>query len=229
MANKRSNGSSVKKLDERLKALENMVDKTIENKCVDKKSHPNGVYTNISTSGYTSLAFFEQPGHQGPDSDERIANNVTLMSQHWRGNITVPGPGVTTEAGNQVRVLIVEAIDFTSITDLQLVDVLEYGNYAVDGNLVFTSPYKRRGAENLRYRVCYDKLFRVNTTTKQYGTINYRRSYGSKTNPGKVLEFAGTTQTYPTNHRMVMLAISDSGSLNHPGIVWNCRSIYKDA
>jgi hypothetical protein len=213
------------KLAGRVKALESMVNKTMENKVVD---YDNGSSpTAISTTGLTFLAFARNL-QTGDEGDQRVGNKITLMSQTFRGLIRAPS-GVTDEAQNQVRILIVENLGYTGLSDLSLEDVLQKGLFSVDGTQVFVSPYKTNAAESKRYRVHYDKVVTLNKTDKGYFHFKKRISYGTKNNRGKVLSFATSTSSFPNNHRLVMFVISDSSIANHPDITWNVRNIYKDA
>lgn len=213
------------KLQSRVKALENMVSKTMENKVVDYTS--GSTPTGISTAGLTYLAFARNL-QTGDEGDQRIGNKITLMSQTFRGVIRAPS-GVADEQQNQVRVLIVENLGYTGLSDLALNDVLQDGTFAIGGEQVFISPYKTNASENKRYRVHYDKVITLNKTDKGYFHFKKRISYGTKKNPGKVLTFAGPLESFPNNHRMCMFFISDSGLANHPDVAWNVRNIYKDS
>ena len=215
-----------KALSNRVEALENLVGKTMENKVNDFLNHVTTPQP-ISTSGLTYLAFARNL-QTGVDGDQRIGNKMTLMSQTFRGTIRAPA-GTLDEQQNQVRLLIVENLGFTGVTDLALTDVLQYGEYAVDGAQVFISPYKTNANITKRYRVHYDKVINLNKTDKGYFHFKKRISYGSKTNPGKELTFAGPLESFPNNHRLVMFVISDSAVTGHPDIIFNVRNIYKDS
>lgn len=213
------------KLAGRVRKLETMVGKTMENKVVDYTS--GSTPTGISTSGLTYLAFARNL-QTGDEGDQRIGNKITLMSQTFRGVIRAPS-GVADEQQNQVRLLIVENLGYTGLSDLALNDVLQDGTFAIAGEQVFISPYKTNAAENKRYRVHYDKVIKLNKTDKGYFHFKKRISFGTKNNRGKVLSFAGPLESFPNNHRMCMFVISDSAIANHPDIAWNVRNIYKDS
>jgi len=214
-----------KALSSRVAKLENMVNKTMENKVVD---YDNGsTPTAVSTTGVTFLAFARNM-QTGDEGDQRIGNKVTLMSQTFRGLIRAPS-GVTDEAQNSVRLLIVENLGYTGLSDLSIEDVLQKGVFSVDGTQVFVSPYKTNAAENKRYRVHYDRVITLNKTDKGYYYFKKRISYGTKNNPGKVLSFATSTSSFPNNHRLCMFCVSDSSLANHPDLTWNVRNIFKDS
>lgn len=212
-----------KAISKRVRTLETLVGKTIENKVQNYRNH-NTTPQPISTAGYSQLAFARDL-QTDVEGDARIGNKVTLMSQTFRGCIRAPS-GVTDESQNQVRLLIVENVGFTSVTDLALTDVLEYGNFGIWGAQVFVSPYKTNVPATKRYRVHLDRVIHLNKTDKGYYHFKKRISYGKD---GKVLDFSGPMEGFPNNHRLCLFAISDSGVTNHPDIIFNVRNIYKDA
>ena len=213
------------KLRGRVQALESMLGKTFENKV---KDYDSGVTPQtVSTAGYVERAFLRDIAG-GADNDDRVGDKITLMSQTFRGVIRAPA-GTLDEQQNQVRILIVENIGWSGLTDLDLTDVLQKGNWALQGNQVFISPYKTAAGENKRYRVHYDKVVKLNKTDKGYFHFKKRISYGTKNNKGKVITFSGPLSVFPNNHRMCMFVISDSNVTAHPDISWTCRNIYKDA
>lgn len=214
------------RLASRVKSLETMVGKTIENKVTDFVNHPSTPQP-IVPAGLTYLAFARNL-QTGDEGDNRIGNKTTLMSQTFRGVIRAPA-GTLDEQQNQVRLLIVENIGFTGATDLSLDDVLQYGDLTTDGAQRFVSPYKTNAQESKRYRVHMDRVITFDKTNKGYYHFKKRIAYGTKTNKGKVLTFGGPLDSFPNNHRMVLFVISDSGVTGHPDILFNVRNIYKDA
>lgn len=207
----------------RIKRVENLVNKTIENKHVDYQATTVNGDQIYAASPVGKLAFFRQDG-TGPGEDERIGDKVTLMSQRFMMNLLKGGMG-----DKQVRVLIVENIGYDAATDLQLTDVLEYGSWATDSNTVFTSPYKIGADATKRYRVLYDKVFHLHDQ-RPFVKIDFTKRYGTKTNPGKVLNFELDTADFPNNHRINAFAISDYVTGTHPPtITMLCRNRYKDA
>lgn len=220
-----------KSLQTRVTKLENMMTKTFENKVRDfNLVLYNGGSLNpdpVSTAGVSYLAFLRGLT-AGPNDDNRVGNKITLMSQTFRGTIRAPYLP-TDEQQNQVRILIVENLGFTGLSDLALNDVLQYGTFGVYGGLVFNSPYKYNASENKRYKVHYDKVISLDKTNKGYFQFTKRITYGTKKNRGKVLTYPGPLDQYPNNHRLNMFVISDSDVTSHPDIMWNVRNIYKDA
>lgn len=215
-----------KQLSTRVRSLEALVGKTIENKVNDFQNHPS-VPQAISTAGLTYLAFARNL-QTGSDGDQRVGNKTTLMSQTFRGIIRAPA-GIADESQNQVRMLIVENLGFTGVTDLALTDVLQYGSFSAHGEQVFCSPYKTNADTTKRYKVHMDKNITLNKTDKGYYHFKKRIAYGTKSSPGKVLTFAGPSESFPNNHRLVLFVVSDSGVAAHPDIIFNVRNIYKDA
>lgn len=215
------------KIASRVQALESMLNKTMENKVQNFYNVPAGTPQPCSTTGLTYLAFARNLT-TGDEGDQRIGNKVTLMSQTFNGVIRAP-TGVTDENQNQVRLLIVENVGFTGATDLSLEDVLEKGNFAVDGAHVFISPYKTNASITKRYKVHMDRVITLNKTDKGYYHFKKRISYGTKSNPGKVLTFASPLDQFPNNHRLCLFCISDSAVASHPDLLFSVRNKYKDA
>lgn len=212
-----------KSLATRIKRVENLVNKTIENKHVDFQATTVNGDQIYAASPVSKLAFFRQTG-VGAGEDQRVGDKVTLMSQRFMMNLLKGGTG-----DKQVRVLIVENVGYDSTTDLQLTDVLEYGLWSSDSNTVFTSPYKIGADSTKRYRVLYDKVFHLHDN-RPFVKIDFMKRYGTKTNPGKVLNFEVDTADFPNNHRINAFAISDYATGTHPPtITMLCRNRYKDA
>jgi hypothetical protein len=217
--------------DKRIQKLEKQVrtlTKTSENKIVDYNipSMPNPQA--ISTGGLTYLAFARNL-QTGSDGDQRIGNKITLMSQTWKGSIRAPF-GALDEQQNQVRLLLVENVGYTGLSDLLLTDVLQYGDFTLNGTVVFSSPYRTNATDSTkRYKVHMDKVITLNKTDKGYYHFKKRIAWGSKKSPGKVLTFDSPLDAFPNNHRMVLFCISDSAAANHPDLTWTCRNVYKDS
>lgn len=205
----------------RIKSLEKFVYKTIENKQVNVSS-----FSNISTSNYQYGAFLqvlqgtEDGSDISPASNARIGNTVTLMSQRFKFMLHIPLAG---DLFNTCRVMLVESVDGSQ--PMSIPDVLYEGDYSIHGNKVFTSQYTTKTQTNKRYKIHFDKVVTLNRY--QNNTINW--NYNVNYKGGKLIEFDGNTSALPTNHRMTILAVSDSGSVLHPVLTWSARSIYKDA
>ena len=219
----RKNGN---KNTQRLKALESLVYKTIENKQVNY----NNVNLNITSSGVVDNAFLLVK--VGPDDGSatgdtaRIGNSITLMRQQYRMSFVGINPDtVLNDRWNQVRCIIAEPLDGNQ--PLVLSDILEFSNYSLYGSLVFTSSYTTKTATNRRYKIHMDKSFELNATAK--GATKIIKE-DVKWKGGKEVEFSGPgTEQVPTNHNMSLLFISDSGSPLHPQVSYSVRSTYKDS
>lgn len=208
-----------KKQDSRIKKLESFVYKTIENKQVNFTQS-----LNISSAGTYSYPFIQLTQGTGDGnampSASRIGNSITLMSQRFDANLI----GETAQ-WNQIRVLLVESVD--GATALQLSDVLEYSNYALNGDLVFVSPYTTKTSTNKRYKVHMDRLVELHGTGDA-GKATAQLHKVIRWKNGKVLKFDDNNAGV-TNHLMHLFCISDSASVSHPTIKYNVRSTYKDA
>ena len=216
-----------KKQDARIKALESMLYKTVENKQVEY------VNTNlaISSSGVRDGQFLtlnqgtadgNVPTGTGGVAGARIGNTITLMRQQFNIFLSQNPTGIIDD-WNRMRVLIVEALDGNQ--PILISDVLEYHNYSVFGDLVFSSPYTTKTTTNRRYKVCYDSSFELNKAAKgATKSIKYVKKWKN----GKEVEFEDDNAT-PTNHQLTLLFISDSTSLPHPLVNYSVRSTYKDA
>ena len=208
-----------KKQDQRLKKLESMLYKTIENKQVDYTQDLNISSGGTATYPLLRVAQGVEDGNQVGDP-ARIGNNITLMREMCDMNFI--GEGVV-GGFNQIRVLIVESIDGNM--NLTLSDVLKYHSFAVDGDRVFVSPYTTKTGTNRRYKVHMDKVFELNSNknTKQ---IHFRKNYKN----GKVIEFDGNAAGgNPTSRQQHIFMISDSLVAPHPSCKYAWRSTYKDA
>lgn len=208
----------------RIKRVESLIRKTIENKYSD---HPattlngNQIY---AASPVTELAFLRMTG-TGADNNQRIGDKITLMSQRFMMNLK---KGATPNLDQRVRILIVENLGYDNATDLDVPDVLEYGDWATANQTILTSPYKLGADATKRYRVMFDKVYSL-TNDRPYVKIDVTKRYGTKSNPGKVCSYELPVSDFPNNHRINVFAISDyaTGSFP-PTITILTRSRYKD-
>lgn len=216
----RKKTSKDKKQDKRLKNLESFVYKTIEN----KQSNYSVTNQNITSSGYNNYGFLKlQTGANdglGYGDPARIGNSVTLMRQQFDMNISLRSPA---DDFNQVRVIIAEALEGTQILDIE--NVLRYTPHSVVGNLLFCSPYTTRTETNQRYKIHYDK----HITLSPYNKTAVNLKHVVKYKGGKVLDFDGPNNDFPTNHRMNIFILGDSTAVQHPRFDLAVRSTYKDA
>ena len=213
-----------KKQDGRIKKLESMVYKTIENKQVNYTDVGRSITTgSYNTGGFLSLSVGAEDGVNLGDP-ARIGNSVTLMNQKFNFNFI----GSSTDTFNQMRLLIVESMDGNQA--LSIGDVLQYSSYALYGDLVFCSPYTTKTATNRKYKIHMDKSFILSGLATKGGvppakvikhTIRWKQ--------GKVLEYNGVGAVSPNNHRISLIVISDSASATHPSMSYAARATYKDA
>lgn len=152
------------KQNKRIKQLENMVYKTIENKQINY----NNSNLAISSSGVNDNAFLQV--RVGPDDGAvqgdtaRIGNSLTLYRQQYRFNFVGLNPEQLGDRWNQVRCIIAEPLDGNQA--LVLSDILQFPTYALYNNLVFASPYTTKTNTNRRYKIHMDKSFELNATAK---------------------------------------------------------------
>ena len=230
--NNRSNKKSSKdsKQDKRIKELEKMVYKTLENKQINSGagSAVPDLPRNLTTLGDNRGQFFSvsvgaQDGNV-PGDPARIGNTVTLMEQL----VNMTFVQSATDSYNRVRCIIVESVDGNQPSALS--DVLQYSNYAIYGNMVFSSPYTTKSSTNKRYKIHMDSNFELNkNATTAVKLFNKRIKFRENGSAGKLLEFDGPSDQYSNNHRLTIMCISDSASTPHPQWSYNVRSTYKDA
>ena len=224
MPKKNKKRSQDAKQNSRIKKLESLVLKTMENKQVNY----HATNQSITSAGYETGSFLRtatgaQDGTNLGDP-ARIGNSITLMNQKVCMNFTASA----TDTYNQIRVLLVESKDGNA--PLSLNDVLEYGSYTLYGSLVFASPYTTKTNTNRRYKVHMDKSFVLSgLPTKGGAPPSKVIKHNIKYNNGKVIEYEGPGAVNPTNHRLTMLIISDSVSASHPILDYSTRSTFKDA
>lgn len=212
------------KQNTRIKKLENMVYKTMENKQVNYSDVARNITTaSYATGGFLSTSVGAEDGVLLGDA-ARIGNSITLVRQKFDFNFI----GSSTDTFNQMRLLIVESLDGNQA--LSIGDILQYPSYALYGDLVFASPRTTKTATNRKYKVHLDKHFILSGLVTKGGVppakvINHTISYKN----GKVLEYSGPGAVSPNNHRISIIAISDSASATHPTMSYASRATYKDA
>ena len=213
------------KQNKRLKSLENMVYKTLENKQINYNNSLQVSSTPIVDNQFLQVRVGPDDGTTRGDT-ARIGNSITLYRQQYRFSFEGLNPDtVLNDRWNQVRCIIAEPLDGNQ--PLILSDLLQYASYAIYGPLVFASPYTTKTNTNRRYKIHMDKSFELNATAKG-GTKVIKHDV--KWKKGKVVEFAGPgTEQIPTNHNMTCVFISDSGAALHPSVYFSVRSTYKDA
>ena len=207
------------------KTTKKMVNKTIENKQINYKQLP----ISVSTSGFGSGGFFgvtqgTSDGTISGSSAARVGNSVTLLRTLIKFNFDVANPMATSEQYNKVRLIVVQSTDGSQ--SINLSDVLLYNNYAIDGDLVFASPYTTKTTTNKRYNVLMDKVFELNHTYRASRQFTLVKKYGKT---GKVISFNGNSSSAPTDFKTTVLCITDSAVANHPLMTFATRHTYKDA
>lgn len=223
----------------KVKRLENFVYKTIENKQMDYFADNIAISTGgFNSAGWMLLSAGPEDGGEpvSGGAGARIGNSVTLMRQQFKCILRIPTTLVASDLNNIVRVLCVEDLDpvtgagTSGASDLQLTDVLRHGDYATQGHAVFCSQYTTKHQSGKKYKVHYDRCFKINRNDPSvYRQFTINLKYGSKTSPGKVVNFKDETAGFPTDHKIHILAISDSNVVDHPFLSMSVRSTYKDA
>ena len=221
---KRTNATAKKALA-KVNQLAKFVNKTIEMKQVNYQQNS----TSLSSSGFSAGSFLatatgaEDGSSLG--SAARVGNSITLLRQQVCINLVAS----STDTFNQCRVILAESVDGNQ--SLSLSDILEYGSYSLYGSMVFASPYTTKTTTNKRYKIHYDRSFEISALPTKGGSkaskvIKHIIRYGKN---GKELEYSGSGNVDPNNHRLTLLMISDSVSATHPAFAYSVRSSYKDA
>ena len=212
------------KQNERIKSLESMVYKTLENKQINYQNNVNITSTPLVDNQFLQVQVGPEDGVLKGDP-ARIGNSITLYRQQYRFNFLGLNLDTAGDRWNQVRCIIAEPLDGNQ--PLLLSDLLQFPTYATYGGLVFASPYTTKTNTNRRYKIHMDKSFELNATAKGATRVI---KHDVKWKKGKVIEFSGPgSEQVPTNHNMTIVFISDSGSLLHPSCAYSVRSTYKDA
>lgn len=198
------------KQNQRIKKLENILYPAIEYKSKDI----NSTNVALSSAGYANHPMFQLV--QGSGHSERVGDKVTLKNMNCSLALT------RADTNNIIRIIFAVT---PSTSALGLTDVLEYADHGVYGNLVFTSPYRRRASSSEKtYKILFDKVYNL---TEEISTMvdKFRLKVPQK---GKVVEFNSILQTMPDNYNVSLLAISDSTAVGHP--IMNCtvRSKFYD-
>ena len=196
--------------DRRIKKLEQIIYPSIEYKARDI-SCSNAA---VSTSSYVNYPMFQL--EQGHGHSQRIGDKVTLKSMNCTLSLK------RADSTNVVRVIIAAT---PSTSHLVIGDILEYSNYGVHGDMVFSSPYKRRAASAEKtYAVLFDKVYNL-TTDVSLLVDKFKCKIPKK---GKVCEFQAIGSQQPDNFNVSAIAISDSAAATHPVMNLIVRSKYID-
>lgn len=199
-----------KQQDRRISKLEKFIYPTIEYKSRDIL----GTDVSISSSGYSNQPMMQI--EQGTANNQRIGDSVALM-QH--------GVTMTLRAVDSTNIIRILWVATPSTTAVSITDVLEYGNYTVYKDNVFSSPYKRKSATaETTYKVLFDKVYKFGTDDAVICDKYALKPYKDP----KKLSFNSVGSVMPENYQLQILAISDSDAAGHPKISYVCRTKYYD-
>ena len=161
--------------------------------------------------GYLNQPMFQLP--QGDESNQRIGDKVQLKAMEV--SLTLAAQDTT----NSVRLIFLHT---PSTTAISLDDVLEYGNYTTDGDMVFSSPYKRKAATaESTYSIMFDKVYHFKSNMR---LITDKFLLGKIPKKGRSCNFQSTGSVQPENFQVQLLAVSDSTAAPHPAISYPVRS-----
>jgi len=196
--------------NQRIKKLEQTLYPSIEKKVKDLLT----VEAAISTTAYVNQPMLQIA--QGINADQRIGDGVNLLSMKVYQTIKKG------DSQNTIRVLWVAT---PSTSTLAIGDVLEYGNYGTDGDLVFSSPYRRVPINaEMTYDVLFDKVYNIESDDSQIQD----RYFLKNPKRGRKCEFVGAGSVQPNNFKLHLIAISDSAGVAHPLLSMVLRSSYND-
>lgn len=220
-----------KKQDARIKGLENFVYKTIENKQQNFHSE-NNIIKSIAYYAAPDLRLTQGTGDGvGRPDAARIGNSVTLMNQRYNFELRVEK---SVAQGQTCRLIVVESVD--GAENLTFEDILEYwqtqsGTAVGTERETYTSHYTTKSAINKRYKIHMDKIFHFNEGVRNVVMPRLKIKYGSKKNPGKVIDYVGGgLDDQPVNHKVTIMCVSDNNTTaEQPRLSYSVRSTYKDA
>lgn len=208
------------KQDSRIKNLEQLVYKTIENKQINYEAEYNLQSSGWTVSNYLLpiLATGAEDGSVNNDP-ARVGNTISLMRTCLTANLEVS----QSDGFNRVRLMLVASKDGSQ--EITASDVLEYSSYTTHGNLVFVSQYKTKAATNKNYQVLMDRVIDLNIYKDAYKSIKFVKRWKN----GKELMYDGPGASAPTNYKLSLIQVSDSTAITHPTIHFQMRNTYKDA
>jgi hypothetical protein len=216
------------KQDKQIKKLKTEVSKL--KKADEKKWYDTDrPSTAISNSGFVQpmLALNVWAGNNEQRQHEREGNSITMLSLKFDGLVYIDQGFASPDANNIVRIMLVQATDDNQ-TALAVSDVLE----TVDVN----SFLKIKGTR--RYRVHSDKRFYLQNTTQNvtpYDTPTepFRKRFQiSAKIPKKGLKVSYSQGSIsgngPVTNGFYIIAISDSGVISHPAMIYKSRMRFLD-
>jgi hypothetical protein len=173
------------------------------------------------------LALNVWAGNNEQRQHEREGNSITMLSLKFDGLVYIDQGFASPDANNIVRIMLVQATDDNQ-TALAVSDVLE----TVDVN----SFLKIKGTR--RYRVHSDKRFYLQNTTQNvtpYDTPTepFRKRFQiSAKIPKKGLKVSYSQGSIsgngPVTNGFYIIAISDSGVISHPAMIYKSRMRFLD-
>lgn len=198
-----------------IRARVRAIEKSIEYKYADSTQVMTSIGVNFT--GTHLLPDLDSGTGTGTPANDRIGDTVNLRYLQARIAMDV---GDTT---NVVRLIVVCFPTLSGTTGIS--DVLQYPSVILgDSRLPIQSLYKKDSA--VKFKVLYDKVHSVNSTTKGVKIINLKIPL-PKT--GLKLTYADGTSVQPEKNIINIYAASDSTVAPNPGIVGNTRATYNDA
>ncbi len=185
--------------------------------------------TAISTAGFVQpmLALNVWAGNNEQRQHEREGNSITMISLKFDGLAYIDQGFASPDANNIVRIMLVQATDDNQ-TALAITDVLE----TVDVN----SFLKIKGTR--RYRVHADKRYYLqnpnqNATPYSTPTEPFRKRFILNAKiPKKGLKVSYSQGSIsgngPVTNGFYIIAISDSGTISHPAMIYKSRMRFLD-
>lgn len=208
---KKKNRKGEAKQNARIKKLENLILPAIEYK---SKDQVNATWT-VDSNGRVNYPMFAL--EQGDGNNQRIGDKVTLLSHALHMTIA------RGDSNQALRLMFVVTPSNTAIT---LNDVLEYSSWATYGDLVFSSPYRKRASTSeTTYKVLFDKVYHFEDSLRLITDKVILKPGGAK---GRQCQFNSTGNVQPENYQLLMMAISDSSAPADPAVNIVVRSKYFD-
>ena len=199
--------------NQRIKKLEQTVYPSIEKKSRDITAFG----ASISSGGYGNQPMFQL--EEGDGSNQRVGDKVQLKTME----VSLSLAKADTDGTNSVRLIF---LNTPSTTAIGLDDVLEYGNYTTDGDMVFSSPYRRKASTaESTYSIMFDKVYHFKSNMRLITDKFLLDKIPAK---GRACNFQSTGSVQPENFQVQVLAVSDSTASPHPAISYIVRSKYID-
>lgn len=190
------------------------IEKSIETKWADATQTLTGI--GLSFTGVNLLPRIDEGTGTGSAGD-RIGSKINLRSLQTR---------LFLECGDQTQAIRLICVAFPVLTGVSgIQDVVQMpSTILADPRFPIQTMYKRNGP--VKYKVLFDRVFYMNTTTSSNKVVNLKISL-PKT--GLVLSYANATSTQPEKNIINLYVVSDSSAIPNPSIVCNTRATYNDA